>query len=391
MISIEELRKRKIYLYGIGKLGKKNLEQLRFFQIEVQGILVSEEKNLPGSYQGIAIEKFGKRPIPKDALVLVNVPQKAIEEVSNKLIAQKVDYLVWNTQNLEELWLQAEHRFDDRRQYKDKVLFILAGYKEFLWDKVFKRVEKYVPKDTEVCILSAGLRNERLERMAADRNWSYLSTSINSVTLIQNIAYSKYSDYNWIYKMDEDIFLTENVLSKLFDAYERIEKNEPYHIGVVAPLIPLNEHCCRYVLEKFGCLEDFEKRYGNLFFGGDGMLINTVDIAPYLWGKYETVPDIDTMNERCQDDKSFSLCATRFNIGLIMFNRSLWEDMYGFSVSGGTDLGADEEEMCAWCTVMSRPIIVSHDTLAGHFSFVPQEENMRQFFDKSKERVKELN
>lgn len=109
------------------------------------------------------------------------------------------------------------------------------------------------------------------------------------------------------------------------------------------------------------------------------MIINNIDIAPYMWGKYQSLPSIDEMNTDSITDISYSLCATRYNIGLILFNRSLWEEMYGYTVSGGVDMGADEEELCSWCVKMSRQIMVVHNTIVGHFSFGPQEKNMMKY------------
>ncbi len=377
MYSLESLRKRKIYLYGIGKLGKKIYDQLEFMGVEVYRIVVSDKKNLPEKYHGVSIDRYEINNICNGALVILAIPDSASGSVERDLTARNIDYLLWNEKKFESLWLEVEHGFIDRRKKNKKVLFILAGYKTFLWEKIFKRVKEYKPDDVEVCILSSGIYSDELAKIASENNWSYLYTNINSVTLIQNIAYSKYDYCSWIYKMDEDIFLTQNSLAKLYDSYIKFEKNEPYHVGVVAPLIPLNEHCCRYILGKYSCINDFEKRYGKLYHGGDGMIINNVDVAPYMWGKYKTLPNIDTMNDECTSDISYSLCATRYNIGLILFHRRLWEEMYGFTVSGGADMGADEEELCSWCVKMSRPIMVTHNTVVGHFSFAPQEESMK--------------
>lgn len=382
MNNLELLKKRKIYLYGIGKLGKKIYDQLEFMGVDVHKIMVSDKKNLPEKYHGVSLEKYEVNHICGDALVILAIPESVSKSVERDLKARGIDCLLWNKKIFEGLWLEVEHGFIDRRQYGKKVLFILAGYKEFLWKNVFERVKKYKPGDIEVCILSSGIYDEKLAEIASENKWSYLYTKLNSVTLIQNIAYSKYDYCEWIYKMDEDIFLTQNSLYRLYDSYRRFEQNEPYHVGVVAPLIPLNEHCCRYILEKYDCIDDFENRYGKLYYGGDGMIINNIDIAPYMWGKYQSLPSIDAMNVDCMTDLSYSLCATRYNIGLILFHRSLWEEMHGFTVTGGADMGADEEELCSWCVKMSRPIMVTHNTIVGHFSFGPQENNMLKYISR---------
>lgn len=377
MISL--LKNERVYLYGIGRLGKKILGLLEFFNVTVKGILVSDCKRLPNKYHGIKIEQFNLANIEKDSFIIIAVPDSIIDDVVDKVKHKQLKYLVWDNEKFEESWLQVSHRFIDRRSNKDKVLFILAGYKEFLWNDVFERVEKFLPDDIEVCILSSGVYCDVLEKRACSNGWSYLSTNINSVTLIQNLAYSIYKDYSWIYKMDEDIFLTQGAIEGLFSAYNEVKDVKPYHIGVIAPLIPLNEYSCRYILHKYGCLEDFEHRFGKLYFGGDGRIINTKEIAPYMWGKYGNIPNIDYMMKDCIDDKEITTCATRYNIGFILFHRTLWEQMHGFFVSGGTDMGADEEELCAYCINMSQPIMVTHNVVVGHFSFGPQEQVMREY------------
>ena len=120
-------------------------------------------------------------------------------------IYDKVKYIVKDRKNLTK-----KYKFENRIKSKEKVCFILAGYKEFSYDIVFSRIKKFVPKDVEVCILSSGKYSEKLSKIASDNDWSYLSTKRNNVCLIQNVANSIFKDAKYIYKIDEDIFVTKH-------------------------------------------------------------------------------------------------------------------------------------------------------------------------------------
>ena len=84
--------------------------------------------------------------------------------------------------------VKSKYKFINRKKDYDKLCIILAGYKEFLYDDIFNRIKKYIPKDIDVCITSSGLYSKKLDTIAKKNNWSYLSTKKNKVTLAQNIT-----------------------------------------------------------------------------------------------------------------------------------------------------------------------------------------------------------
>ena len=53
---------------------------------------------------------------------------------------------------------------------------ILAGYKEFTWDIVFKRIKEFSDENMDICIVSSGLYSERLSKIAQENDWSYIWT-----------------------------------------------------------------------------------------------------------------------------------------------------------------------------------------------------------------------
>lgn len=136
--------------------------------------------------------------------------------------------------------LTKKYQFENRMKNKDKVCFILAGYKEFLWDIVFKRIKFFLQEDVEVCILSSGKYSQKLSDIAKQNDWSYLSTKRNNVSLIQNVAINLYTKAEYIYKLDEDIFITKGYFETMMKTLQDCEKNGEYRVGFVAPTIPIN-------------------------------------------------------------------------------------------------------------------------------------------------------
>ena len=42
--------------------------------------------------------------------------------------------------------VKGKYTFIDRKKNSDRLCIILAGYKQFLWEDVFGRIEKYAPR-----------------------------------------------------------------------------------------------------------------------------------------------------------------------------------------------------------------------------------------------------
>jgi hypothetical protein len=66
---------------------------------------------------------------------------------------------------------------------------------------------------------------------------------------------------------------------------------------------------------------------------------------------------------------AFSVCPIRFSIGAILFERDTWKDMGYFYVDKSNGMGRDEVQLCSLAMTVSKAIIVSENTLVGHFSF----------------------
>lgn len=285
--------------------------------------------------------------------------------------------------------IKGNYTFIDRKKDSKKVCIILAGYKEFLWEDVFGRIEKYAPKDIDFCIVSSGLYSDKLAEIAKKNDWSYLSVKQNKVTLVQNIAINLHPAAEYIYKIDEDIFITENFFTQLNETYNNVEKEGRYKVGFVAPLLPINGYANVNFLKKTGLLESFEKKFGKAYHSGDFRepIIKNPEIAKFMWGETEEkLRDIDKLSEEfSKQEFSYSICPIRFSIGAILFSRNLWEDMGRFEVRRGTNMGEDEIQICKYCMLESKAIVVSENTVAGHFSYGPQTNAMKEFYNSHRE------
>ena len=284
--------------------------------------------------------------------------------------------------------LSKKYKFEDRKKDFKKVCFILAGYKEFTYDILFKRIKKFIPDDIEVCILSSGIYSQKLSNIAEENGWSYLSTKINNVSLIQNVANNIYIKADYIYKLDEDIFVTKNFFDTLYKTYLNCEKNGIYKVGFVAPIIPINGFGHMLVLEKYNLIKKYEKMFEKPIFAGgsDRMIENNPDVAKFMWGKDKYLPNIDEMSQSFAKDKfEYCACPIRFSIGAILYKRSLWEKMDMFEVHKGAGMGQDEIDICSIAMKSSDAIIISKNTLVGHLSFGTQNAPMKEYFEKNKD------
>ena len=284
--------------------------------------------------------------------------------------------------------LTKKYVFECRKKDNKKVCFILAGYKEFLYDNVFARVKKFITDDIDVCILSSGKYSQKLSDIAKKNNWSYLSTERNNVSLIQNVAINLFKEAEYIYKLDEDIFVTDNYFKTLYDTLIECETNGSYKVGFVAPTIPINGFGNMIILDRFGLVELYTKNFEKPLYaaGRDRMVESNPEVAKFFWSDKGYLPNIDKMNAIMQKDNfSYVACPIRFSIGAILFKRDFWEKMKMFKVDSGSGMGSDEQQLCECCISNSNAIIVSKNSVVGHLSFGKQNETMKKYFEDNKE------
>lgn len=279
--------------------------------------------------------------------------------------------------------LNSKFIFENRKKDYSKLCVIIAGYKPFLYDICFKRIIKYIPRDIDVCIVSSGKYDEKLSKIAKENDWSYISTRKNNVSIIQNITINEFKNAKYIYKLDEDIFVTEGYFETLLKTYENCEKTGEYNVGFVAPTIPINGFGNMSILKRFGKVEYYTQNFERPLYaaGAERKIESDPEVAKFMWGEGNYIPKLDDMNEIMKNDEfSYSACPIRFSIGAILFNREVWEDMKMFKVIRGTCMGIDEEHICTYCMKNSKAIIVSNNSVVGHLSFGSQNQIMKEYF-----------
>ena len=275
--------------------------------------------------------------------------------------------------------LSNKYDFVDRSKKNKKLCIVLAGYKEPLWDEIFGRLAAFVPEDVDVCILTSGLTSEYLARIAERNSWSYLSTQSNHLSLIQNIAIDVHPHAQWIYKIDEDIFITRNFFETLLNTYQYAEEHTPYVPAFVSPLI--NVSCFGYLrlLDKCNLTDDFKATGLTNMKLTDGLnhshaVLRDPKVARYMWGETQPIlRNIDALSEHFSQEKlAFTVCPIRYSIGAILFTRETWERFGKFPltfVGGPYGLGDDEECICHYACFTGRAMIVSDNCLVGHLGY----------------------
>lgn len=287
--------------------------------------------------------------------------------------------------------LKGKYVFENRSEDKNTVCIILAGYKQFVWEVVFNRIKRYAKKDIDICIVSSGVYSEKLSEIAKNNNWSYISTERNCVTLAQNIAINLFKKAKYIFKLDEDIFVTKNFFSELENTYEKVNKDGDYEVGIVAPLIPVNGYGNVIVLKKLNLTNEYEKRFEKPKYvaSPNRMIESNSDAAKFMWGEGNFVPKIDDIDKKFSEMPfAYSASPIRFSIGAIYFPRTFWEEMGYFEVNKGSCMGRDEIQICSYCMCKSKAIVVSENTCVGHLSFGKQNKEMEKYFKHNIERFK---
>lgn len=285
-----------------------------------------------------------------------------------------------------------QYSFIDRSKGSDRLCMVLAGYKEKLWTDVFSRLEAYLPSECDVCVMTSGLESQELKDLCERYEWSYLSTRINQLSSIQNLAIELHPSAQWILKVDEDIFVTEGFFESLFTTYKEVAEETFYEPAFVSPILNVNCYSFLTLLKKTGLVDDFcNQGFGEIKLT-DGLahhchILQNPAIAKYLWG--ETQPllaDIDSLQRRfLSEEPGFEICPYRFSIGCILFSRKSWASMGKFPVMRKIGLGDDEAFIGVYAFFTGRVIVVDTNCIVGHLGYGPQTKEMMQFYEEHRD------
>jgi hypothetical protein len=250
--------------------------------------------------------------------------------------------------------------FDDRRRNSDTLVMILAGFREYLWPYTLGRLAHLAPSGVDVCLLSAGLRSPALASIAERHGWSYLSTETRRISTVQNIAIREHEQAEWIYKVDEDVLVTENCLEHMLAGYRQVADEGEFRPGFAAPILNVNGYSYVPFLERLGLRQDYAKEFGGTPRACTGIPIHTDGrAAAWIWRR--SVP-LDEVARR--------------------FRREFWSEMGGLRAPlEPPGRGQDEAFLCGQCVDRSQVMVVVHNACAGHYAFARQEETMRAMVD----------
>lgn len=267
----------------------------------------------------------------------------------------------------------SSYRFVDRGEGKKSLVIVLVGYKSYLWPATLTRIHNNQPNDADVCLASAGICSTVLSELCVRNGWSYLSVKRNSPGVAINKAVLLHPNADYIYKLDEDVFVSNDYFSRLRIGYDSAWKSSMLEPGFVAPVLNVNGVSYRIMLREFNLEKSYQERFGQLISRCSDLPVhNDPNASWWLWKN--TLP-FDQKAERLAESVDlYSVCSTRFSIGAILFRREFFDKVGGFKSAWHSGvLGVDEDFFCRDCVSESRPMYIINSVLAGHFSFYPQE------------------
>lgn len=395
-LEYERILNQEIYLWGTGGSYFCREEEIRRYLPHVAGFIVTERKETSFCEKKVFSMEEARLQCRCSFIVVVSI---YYEEISEGLIQmgfrQGKDFMHIDTLlTMARLStrVHGEYQFFDRKKDAKDLLIVLAGYKEFLWENVFSRLRAYLPSNMDVCIVTSGLTNEKLKGMCENFQWSYLSTEKNQVSLAVNLAMYLHPEAEYIYKMDEDIFVTKSVFEIMKETYFRVEKESRYVVGFVAPLMPVNGYGYVRLLERFGIEHLWKERFGALKYTNGVFHHKAIhrnpDAAAFMWGEGNpSMDDLDRMqNVLKRQEFQYSVCPIRYSIGFILFHRDNWIRMEAFSVLDHMNMGIDEEHLCQFCMMNALAMVIAENAVAGHFCYGLQTKKMEEYYQAHREK-----
>jgi hypothetical protein len=266
----------------------------------------------------------------------------------------------------------SKYKVEGGIQGKDKMLFVLSGYKPYLWEDVFKRIKAYQRDDMEVCIASSGKYCNELSKMCSENKWVYVSTELNNICVVTNIVMRLFDKAQYIFKLDEDIYIPKGYFDNMIDAYDYIEKHEDCRIGYICPILPLGFYGMHEFLKKENCLSEYEEKFGRHRIGGT--IINPIfrqkgGVDGFIW---EKIGVFDECAARYSANGfSYEACFARSGIAAILYKRDFWERLGGLKHYRGKGIGndGDEGQITTFCALNFQLTFCVKNILVGHFSF----------------------
>lgn len=288
--------------------------------------------------------------------------------------------------------------FDDRSRGSKNFLIVLAGFQDYYWSAVLERVranELQFDEDIDICVCVplGGENADKLRGICEKMDWSYLKLPEDLLAQTQNIAIKLHEKAEWIFKIDEDIILSDNYFASMKKSWADFEKTSYMRVGILAPLLNVNAYASRRFLISLGKLDEYEAKYGKYDLCEDWInadIHSSPDTALYLW---ENSLPFDGVSKKIAEINSgvVTVCPHRFSIGAILMKRSYWEKMGMFTVGVTGELGLEEKQVCEFCMNDMHAIAVAESVFAGHLGFYKQKAKVHEFFDKNVRQIRKAN
>lgn len=274
------------------------------------------------------------------------------------------------------------YKFINRQNKAKELVIIVAGYQDYLWDGVFERFKKYIPKTYDVCVTSPGIYCKALAEICQNNKWSYLFIKANKLALAQNMAIKLHPAAKYIFKFDEDIFIGRKYFEDMLLVYKKIEEEKKYRMGVLSPTLNINGATYEYFLTEKGLENDYEEKFGSICVSCDrDPIYLSGKVAVYMWEK--TLPLDETIEDFSAKKKDYFPVPIRLSIGAILFSRKFWDEMEGFKVAANGQLAWEEMELANYCINHSYCLLIAKNVFAGHFGFGCQKEEVLSFYKKN--------
>lgn len=339
-------------------------------------------------YEGLVVMSPGKlREFQEDSVTVVYYIEKNQGNVRKQLEAYGIKD-IYNLKNLSEGTIlkkcELTYSFTNRSRAKKYLCYILAGYDAALWNCTLARIEAFQDSRVDYCLVSSGIYSSELDELAKRNQWSYLYTEQNQVCFIQNKVIELHPAAEYIFKMDEDMFIGQGFFARMLQEYHRIEQYGEYRIGFVVPVIPIN--CCGYVsyLNLVGKKEIYEQRFGRAYRSGFSAIFNMIETAEFMW---DTIENFDSMAQQFLTYDGYQILNSYFNIGCILYSRERWLMMGKWPENPSeSGMGTDEAYIYQDNVENGLSIYEVRGALAGHLAFGHQKKQMLKYYHEHQEK-----
>lgn len=283
-----------------------------------------------------------------------------------------------------------EYKFFLKKNKKNKrfLVYVLCGYKGFLYKNLFERLKRCVKSfDADYCLVSCGKYDKFLLEIAKKNGWCYFSSKLNKLLDTQNAVISMFSKAEIIIKMDEDIMVTNKAFNKLKVAYDSAKKAGT-KIAFVAPILNINGYGSIRLLELLQKKELGEKLFGKLKYGyGRSAKPETnLDLVKFLWNVDGRFIYLDSQNKMVEKiNHGFTFCKKPFSIGLILFERKFWYLLNNSKLKKlfkKDMLGGDEKLMNLYSKYHNYKRVICNNCVCGHLSFRKLNPIMKEIYQR---------